>query len=314
MLLGLLLFALPAIHEVSHAVLTGFVLPVLYMLTPLTVVLTNLPEIGRGVVAGKKVQALGLALGGTGDEDHATDAKNAVNPVKLELLGVFHAYQDEREPHNFTLGPIDLVIEPGELLFVTGGNGSGKTTLALLIAGLYAPEKGEIRLNGRLITEANREDYRQHFSAVFSDAYLFESLLGTADNGDTLKQADDLLVRMQLDHKVRIQGHRFSSVELSQGQRKRLALLAAYLEDRPVCLFDEWAADQDPLFKAIFYTELVPQLKARGKTVIVITHDEQYYHVADRCVRLISGRLAPLPLPTITGDGRAIRLASDTGY
>jgi len=60
-----------------------------------------------------------------------------------------------------------------------------------------------------------------------------------------------------------------------------------------VYLFDEWAADQDPVFKKVFYTQLLPELKARGKAVLVISHDERYFGAADRVIRLDYGKLAP---------------------
>ena len=168
--------------------------------------------------------------------------------------------------------------------------GSGKTTLGKLLTGLYVPESGEIRLNSQLITDLNRNQYRQYFSAVFSDCYLFEKLLGL-DNPKLDTQAREYLVQLQLDAKVNVKDGNLSTLDLSQGQRKRLALLAAYLEDRPVCLFDEWAADQDPQFKEIFYLHLLPELKSRGKTIVVISHDDRFYRLADRIVRLDYGRL-----------------------
>ena len=199
------------------------------------------------------------------------------------------------------IGPGDAVAIPpgevhqvtntgaGELVFLIGGNGSGKTTLAKLLVGLYVPEAGEIRWHGQSITDDNRESYRQHFSAVFSDFYLFDSLLGL----DTVKldtRARDYLVQLQLNHKVQVEDGRLSTLDLSQGQRKRLALLTAYLEDRSFYVFDEWAADQDPLFKQFFYLQLLPELQARDKTVLVITHDDQYFHMADRCLKLEEGK------------------------
>jgi putative ATP-binding cassette transporter len=206
------------------------------------------------------------------------------------------------------LGPIDFTLYSGELLFLTGGNGSGKTTLAKILTGLYVPEAGTIRLNGELITDENREYYREHFSVVFSDFWLFESLLGL-ENPTLDEQARDYLVRLQLDHKVDIQDGMFSTVRLSQGQRKRLALLTAYLEGRPIYVFDEWAADQDPFFKEFFYYCLLPELKSNGKTVVVISHDDRYYQIADRIVRLNEGRIiidpplgVPVPGPAIVFD------------
>jgi putative ATP-binding cassette transporter len=149
---------------------------------------------------------------------------------------------------------------------------------------------GEVRLNGKAVTAENREAYRQNFSVVFSDFCLFDSLLGIELLGLDEK-ARDYLIQLQLDHKVRITGGELSTTDLSQGQRKRLALLTAYLEDRPIYVFDEWAADQDPLFKDIFYNQLLTDLKRKGKTILVISHDEQYYYRADRIVKLSQGRL-----------------------
>jgi putative ATP-binding cassette transporter len=181
-------------------------------------------------------------------------------------------------------------VRPGELLFLVGGNGSGKTTLAKLLTGLYAPEAGEVRLDGAPVTDATRDRYRELWTVVFSDAFVFDRLLG-AVAPDLDARAREYLVRLQLDHKVTVSGGVLSTTELSQGQRKRLALLAAYLDDRPIYLFDEWASDQDPLFKEVFYRQLLPELKGRGKAVVVISHDDRYYDVADRVVKLENGRV-----------------------
>jgi putative ATP-binding cassette transporter len=174
-----------------------------------------------------------------------------------------------------------------------GGNGSGKTTLALLIAGLYPPIRGIIHWNGYPIDAGNRDAYMQNFSVIFSDFYLFDELYGV-DVEKNRSALDDYLQRLQLNHKVEIVNGQFSSLNLSQGQRKRLALLVAYLEDRPFYIFDEWAADQDPEFKHLFYTELLPALKSRGKTVLVITHDDKYFYIADRCIKLDEGRISAI--------------------
>jgi putative ATP-binding cassette transporter len=244
-----------------------------------------------GVVALKNIEALGL---GTAPESEISiegrPVTHAGKPLKLELSGVSHSYIGEVDGSGYRLGPLDLCIAPGELVFLTGGNGSGKTTLALLALGLYPPDTGEIRLGGQLITEENREAYRQNFSAVFADSYVFDSLLGYS-SADLLARAEELLVLLRLDRKLRIENGRFSTVNLSRGQRKRLALLAAYLADRPFYLFDEWAAEQDPDFREIFYRVMLLELKARGKTVIVITHDDRYFHLSDRLLRLTTGQI-----------------------
>src|SRR6185369_14214430 len=159
-----------------------------------------------------------------------------------------------------------------------------------LITGLYTPEAGQVLLNDEAITDETREHYRQHFSVVFSDFYLFENLLGLSIRSED-GRVDKYLAQLKLNHKVRVNDGTFSSTDLSQGERKRLALLTAYLEDRPIYVFDEWAADQDPLFKEIFYLNLLPELKSRGKLILVISHDDQYYHIADRIIKFDYGQV-----------------------
>jgi putative ATP-binding cassette transporter len=223
-----------------------------------------------------------------------TPPSRAASVERVELVGVTHTYRREGEDTPFTLGPIDVTLRPGELLFLVGGNGSGKSTLAKLLAGLYLPEAGEVRLNGQRVTDENREHYREHFTMVFSDFFLFDSLLGL-EHPTLDEQAREYLTKLQLSHKITVTDGVLSTTDLSQGQRKRLALLTAYLEDRPIYLFDEWAADQDPYFKEIFYCALLPELKARGKMVVVISHDDHFYHVADRIIKLDYGKLDAAP-------------------
>jgi putative pyoverdin transport system ATP-binding/permease protein len=194
------------------------------------------------------------------------------------------------DEQGFLLGPIDLKMQSGELVFIVGSNGSGKSTLAKLIVGLYTPQAGEIYLNGTPITAVNVEWYRQHFATTFADVYLFDSYLGF-DNPQLDRTVAKYLKDLQLDHKVSISNGILSTTNLSQGQRKRLALLTALLDDRPIYLFDEWAADQDPAFRKIFYEQTILQLKERGKLVIVITHDDRYFHLADRLLHLNYGRV-----------------------
>ena len=209
---------------------------------------------------------------------------------RLSLEGITHTYGSEREDHQFTLGPLNLQFQPGEIVFIVGGNGSGKSTLVKLITGLYIPEVGQVRLDGEVIGERNRERYRQQFSAVFADFYLFERFLGL-DSDRLDNKAQGYLTQLELDHKVKLEDHRLSTLNLSQGQRKRLALLTAYLEDRPIYVFDEWASDQDPIFKQVFYTQLVPALKQQGKTVLVVSHDDRYFDWGDRTIKLDYGQV-----------------------
>jgi putative ATP-binding cassette transporter len=242
-----------------------------------------LPMLGRAKVALQKVESLGLSLADIAvAEESVAAAVTQPSWKSLELLGVTHAYHREKESSTFLLGPINLTIHSGEIIFLIGGNGSGKTTLVKLLTGLYRPEEGAILLDGKVVDEEHYDDYQQNFSVVFSDFYLFEKIPG-------LTSAE--LEAQHLNHKVKIKDGVLSTIALSQGERKRLALLAAYLENRPFYVFDEWASDQDPLFKGIFYEEILAELKARGKTVLVVSHDDRYFHLADRLVKLDYGEI-----------------------
>jgi len=254
---------------------------------PMDHLVNDLPVLSRAGVALEKITSLGLSLAGSSELETLTE------PIrkqwqKLELREVVHQYPSTQDDHPFRFGPVSLTIVPGEIVMIIGGNGSGKSTLAKLITGLYAPQSGAIYLDNTRIDAQNRHWYRQHFAVVFSDFYLFDSLLGLGTNQELVYQ---YLKQLQLDHKVTIKNGQFSTTALSQGQRKRLGLLIAYLEDRPIYLFDEWAADQDPRFKEFFYREFLPQLRAQGKTILVISHDEHYFHIADHLIKLNHGQI-----------------------
>jgi putative ATP-binding cassette transporter len=290
LLIGVVAFLLPSVTLVQKPVLTGFTFAILYMVGPMQVILNSMAQLSRSITNLDRVEEMGLKLEEAAQRQPALPPAGAPRWERLELAGVTHTYHSERDGSAFTLGPVELAFRPGEIVFVTGGNGSGKTTFAKLLTGLYDPEGGQVRLDGKPVDGASAQAYRSLFSAVFSDFFLFETLLGLARDGLD-GDAARYLRELQLDHKVTIADGKLSTTNLSQGQRKRLALLTAYLEDRPIYLFDEWAADQDPHFKQVFYHELLPELRRRGKTVFAISHDDRYYDVADRLIRLDYGRV-----------------------
>jgi putative ATP-binding cassette transporter len=289
--LGALVFTVPRIPDVTTETLTGYILVTLYMMNPIWGLLESWPAFARGRIALQKVRDLGVSLSPLTVEEAELTPPATFGPFeRLDFDGVVFAYDDDRDGHGFVLGPLDFSLQRGELVFLVGGNGSGKSTFMKVLTGLYSPTVGAVRLNGQVIEEKNREDYRRHFSAVFSDFYLFDALLGLG--GDDLDaRARPYLALLELDAKVRVEGGRFSTTALSQGQRKRLALLTAFLEDREIYVFDEWAADQDVHYRDIFYRQILPELKARGRTVLVISHDDRYYHLGDRVVKLDYGKL-----------------------
>ncbi|MGN7740395.1 cyclic peptide export ABC transporter [Pseudomonas sp. 22526] len=272
-------------------VITGFVLVLLYMKGPLENLVAYLPVVGKAKIAFGRISELSERF--SSPEPHLLlDATEAPKPVvhSLELRGVSYSPPPVEGSEPFHLGPIDLDIKQGDIVFIVGENGCGKTTLIKLLLGLYQPQAGEIRLNGEAVTDPARDDYRQLFTTVFADYYLFDDLV-QGGGQQSLDSATQYLDRLEIAHKVSIKDGAFTTTDLSTGQRKRLALVNAWLEGRPVLVFDEWAADQDPAFRRIFYTELLPDLKRLGKTIIVISHDDRYFDIADQLVRLRAGQV-----------------------
>jgi putative ATP-binding cassette transporter len=289
-IIGLMIFFSLRLAGADPHVVSGYVIVLIYITSPLQVIMNLMPLIGRANIALAKVQQLGFEVSANAERE----AENVEPPNpdwhELELADVSFTYQRNDDDVPFTLGPLDLTLRQGEVVFIIGGNGSGKTTLAKLLAGLYLPDQGSISIDNCTIDEKNIEFYRQYFSVVFSDFYLFEDLPGLGHGAVDVK-IKDYLEQLELAHKVQFSNGKLSTLKLSHGQRKRLALLAAYLEDRPIYLFDEWAADQDPHFKNTFYNHLLPELRSRGKALLVITHDDRYYHLADRLIKLEYGQV-----------------------
>jgi putative ATP-binding cassette transporter len=305
LLIGALLFLVPLCLPDHGAPLATIILILLYLIRPISELMSAMPALGQANIALGKIRQLSDMLSSNPHQDAGPDPFTRPGPLSLELDKVCHSYTSQADDSQFVLGPLDLKIGQGEIVFIVGGNGSGKTTLAMLLLGLYLPEGGVIRLNGAVVGDGNLDAYRRHFSAVFADFHLFEQLLAS-DKEDLAARASHYIRLLGMAHKVRIENGKFTTINLSSGQRKRLALVSSYLEDRPVYLFDEWAADQDPVFKRIFYTELLPELKARGKTVIVISHDDAYFNDADRVIKVVDGKLHTLdnahrPAPLLAG-------------
>jgi putative pyoverdin transport system ATP-binding/permease protein len=286
---GFVLFALPKLILLPPEAISGYVLAFIYLIVPMENINNSFPFISQANIALRKIEALGLSLSDR-PELSAVPPPILTQWQSLEFREVIYPYRRSPEDSPFVLGELNLTFQPGELVFIVGGNGCGKSTFAKVLTGLYIPQSGAIVIDGQQITSQNRQWYRQHFASVFSDFFLFERLFGLEQISlDHL--AKDYLSKLQLDHKVTISEGRLSTTALSQGQRKRLALLTACLEDRPIYLFDEWAADQDPVFKELFYTQFLLDLKEQGKTIFVISHDDHYFYLADRLIKLDSGKV-----------------------
>jgi putative pyoverdin transport system ATP-binding/permease protein len=211
---------------------------------------------------------------------------------KIEFRNVVFRYLDKWSDAVFQVGPIDFTLQSGDLVFITGGNGSGKSTFMKLLCGLYKPDSGEITFDGVRVNDSTRQAYRELIAAIFPDYHLFEKLYGVPDPDPA--EVDSLLTQFRLRDKTHLTDHQFSTLDLSAGQRKRLALIVSLLEKRPLLLLDEWAADQDPEFRRKFYYDLLPELKRTGETVVAISHDDRYLDEMDvpaRRLRMEDGRI-----------------------
>ena len=289
--IGLVFWMANSLGWADTNVAATYSLTLLFLRTPLLSAVGALPTLLSAQVAFRKLNQFALAP----FRAEFPRPQAFPNWKTLELRNVTFHYQD----HNFAVGPVNLTINRGELLFLIGGNGSGKSTLAMLLTGLYQPQSGEILLDGKAVSVEKPEDYRKLFSAVFTDVWLFDQLLGSEG-----KQADPELVakwleQLKMSHKLELQDGKILNLKLSKGQKKRVALLLALAEERDIILLDEWAADQDPHFRREFYQVLLPLMQEMGKTIFAISHDDHYFSHADRLLEMRDGKLSEL-----TGDER----------
>jgi putative pyoverdin transport system ATP-binding/permease protein len=211
---------------------------------------------------------------------------------RIEVRNIEFRYTDKFSDTVFKIGPIDFTLQSGELVFITGGNGSGKSTFLRVFSGLYPPDSGEMLLDGRPVTDANRDEYRGLMSAIFFDYHLFQRLYGIPDADPA--EVGQLLTQFRLADKTSLTNGEFRTLDLSGGQRRRLALIVSLLEKRPIMLLDEWTAEQDPEFRRKFYDELLPELMQAGATIVVITHDDRYLdelHLPARRIKMDEGRI-----------------------
>jgi len=299
--LGLLSIVVPHISSsVNTFIVVSFVMVLLYIIGPINLVLGSVQQVTAVNVAWDRIAGFIRDINpeqtkkpsfwklmdtiSNAETDALMHTPQLERVKHIEISGLTFKYDNEQA---FTLGPLDLDIEAGETIFIIGGNGSGKTTFMNLLTGLYEPNEGEIKINGEAVEASQLGEY---FSVVFSGSHIFQKIYGNDLSGREA-EIKDLIRKVKLSHKVDISDNSFSTIDLSGGQRKRLALLECYLDNRQVFLFDELAADQDPEFRRYFYRELLPELKASGKTIIAVTHDDHYFDVADKVIKLDYGRV-----------------------
>jgi putative ATP-binding cassette transporter len=294
-LLGAVTFVLPVVSEAFTGSATKIVAAILFFFGPLGNVVTMIPMLSQVNVTVENLWRLEAQL----DEALKKTSGHEAAPLAdmsgfgaIHFEGITFRYHDREGNATFQVGPINAEVRKGEVLFLVGGNGSGKTTLLKLFTALYWPEQGAIRVDGEAVGAANIQSYRHLFSAIFSDFHLFDKLHGLRQVAP--ERVNQMLELMEISHKTAYRDGRFTNTQLSTGQRKRLALVVSCLEDKPVYIFDEVAADQDPPFRRYFYETLLPELKAAGKTVVVVSHDDRYFHLGDRVLQMDYGRLAEM--------------------
>ncbi|WMO14889.1 cyclic peptide export ABC transporter [Pseudoalteromonas piscicida] len=289
---GAMVFIVPMLSDVYTDVVIKVTTASLFLIGPITSIVGGIPVFTTATEAAQNVLALERDLKNVQDEQEVKrpePSESLTSFNTITLAGAFYQHQKKSSDRPFAVGPVDITFKQGKTTFITGGNGSGKTTFIRMLTGLYELQSGQILLNGKAVTEDSRLAYRSLFTAVFADFHLFQQLYGIRDL--STEEIDEWLDFLEMRAKVGIQNGAFSTIDLSSGQRKRLALLSTILENRPIYIFDEWAADQDPIFRRKFYEQVLPRLKARGNTIIAITHDDAYFHLADVHLKMEEGQL-----------------------
>jgi len=291
-LLGAVVFVAPTLSDsLGGASISKATTALLFVVGACFGLVQSIPILLNANAAASRIEELETTLRAAG----STEAKEIAIPTrfeKIEMRDITFRYVDKFSDAAFKIGPIDFDLQPGELVFITGGNGSGKSTFLRVLSGLYPPNSGEITLDGVRVDNHNRDAYRGLMSAIFFDYHLFQRLYGIPEGGAA--ELERLLAQFRLSDKTGLVDGEFRTLDLSGGQRRRLALIVSLLEKRPILLLDEWTAEQDPEFRRKFYDELLPDLMAAGATIVVITHDDRYLDeltLRARRVRMDEGRI-----------------------
>jgi cyclic peptide transporter len=290
LVLGMIGFGIPRLFpDISAPILISFIMVMLYLIGPINGILNSIPALIQLRIAWNRIKAFvnEIPANMKPEEIDSLDHNRPKTVDSIRARNLYFEYETTADREKFTIGPMDFEAKKGEVVFIIGGNGSGKTTLAKLLTGLYLPKEGTLEVDGRVINHYRLGEY---FSTVFSDFHLFRKIYNV-DMKAMENEILPMLVKLRLQDKVVVEGDRFSTIDISGGQRKRLALMLCFLEDAPIFLFDEVAADQDPVFRRFFYQELLPEMKLHGKIVIAVTHDDHYFGVADKIFKLDMGKV-----------------------
>ncbi len=206
------------------------------------------------------------------------------------------------------LNNINLEVKKGETLVIIGGSGSGKSTLLKLLIGLIRPDKGEIFIDNKEIsqmTETQLDEVRLNMGMVFQYSALFDSMT-VGDNVSfglrehrklTNKQINEIVEeKLKL---VELSGFAdFMPNELSGGMKKRVSLARAIAFEPQILLYDEPSSGLDPVTSAKIDELIVQMQKLLGVTSIVVTHDmNSAFYIADRIAMLYQGEMIAVGTP-----------------
>lgn len=289
-LIASILVYFSVVLDIEVTTTVNFLFILLYLLGALEAIMVLLPGLMQAKVSAQKISNLKNELITTIEDvksSQLSSRPSIFSVIKVKKLS--YLYPQNKQEEVFQIGPINWQLNKGEITFVYGGNGSGKTTFIHSVLGLLKIQEGEIHFDDQLVNNTNFTNYKSLFSAVFNDFYLFDEFYGNPNFNKP--KANELIQLFEMEGKVEIVENGFSVTNLSTGQRKRLAIIAAILEEKPIIVLDEWAADQDPYFRKKFYEEILPMLKKEGFTILAITHDDRYYHCADKIYKMEFGKL-----------------------
>ncbi|MCT1526773.1 cyclic peptide export ABC transporter [Sphingobacterium lactis] len=291
---AVIMFVLPLVIETDVSTQAAFLVTIMYLIGPVAILITIIPTYNSLKIAYERLIIFNHKLNINEGESIPIDSQNKDPDFSsVEFMDVEYQYSNKNSTANtFNMASMNLRIQKGETIFVIGGNGSGKSTFGLLLTGLVLPKSGNILLNGEKVLPENITHYRSYFSAVFTDGHLFNENYDKLELTETNTELYELISLLKLTDKIELDGDgKGFNHNLSKGQRKRLALIYALFESKPVIVLDEWAAEQDPAFRRYFYTEMIPFLQERGKTIIIITHDDEYFQYADRIIKFNFGQI-----------------------
>jgi putative ATP-binding cassette transporter len=289
LLAGAVVFVLPVLTDSSGTEIQRIITAVLFLLGPIGGVVAAMQQFATAQFCVQAIAEFEREVDALlGLDNEAGEAELPFSCIRL--VEVHYAHRHGVGEVGFSVGGLNLSLECGEIIFLTGANGSGKTTALRLLTGLYPLNSGRIEIDGKALPACPSQEYRNLFAAVFADNHVFRKPYGLDPVGMTrLEEALCMLdIRQKLPEDLSMG---YDPEILSTGQRKRLALALAIAEDRPIMVLDEWAADQDPVTRARFYHEILPMLRASGKTVIAVTHDERYFGCADARYHMEEGRM-----------------------